>query len=139
MTTSIQFQGVNASREPFIIYANQALLAGNDLATCIRFTADDRTKTVYGWNFNAGHHCDTSRALNFNDQYSSLDFLRGAAEKVEGKFEFVASDFFKSFKGRLVGGDRKFLTALFSKDWSWVDQYILVTDQLQLLKEKFGV
>src|SRR5208283_4906801 len=84
MTTSIQFQGANASGDPFIIYANQALLARNDLGTCIRFTADDRTKTVYGWNFNAGHHCDTSRALNFNDQYSSLEFLRGAAEKIEG-------------------------------------------------------
>ena len=82
MTTSIQFQGANALGEPFIIYANQALLAVNDLGTGIRFTADDRTKTVYGWNFNEGHHCDTSRALNFNDQYSSLEFLRGAAEKI---------------------------------------------------------
>ena len=139
MTTSIQFQGVNASGEPFIIYANQALLAGNDLGTGIRFTADARTKTVYGWNFNAGHHSDTSRALNFNDQYCSLEFLRGAAEKIEGRFKFVASDFFDSFRGRLVGEDRKFLTALFAKDWSWVDQYILVTDRLPLLKEKFGV
>ncbi len=101
--------------------------------------ADDATKTVYGWNFNAGHHCDTSRALNFNNQYSSLEFLRGAAQKIDGKFVFVASDFFKSFKGRLLGEDRKFLTALFAKDWSWIDQYILVTDRLQILKEKFGV
>jgi hypothetical protein len=139
MTTSIQFQGVNASREPFIIYANQALLAGNDLGTGIRFTADGRTKTVYGWNFNAGHHCDTSRARNLNDQYSSLEFLRGAAEKIDGKFVFVASDFFDSFRGKLVGEDRKFLTALFARDWSWVDQYIFVTDRLQLLKEKFGL
>jgi hypothetical protein len=137
MTTSIHFQGFNALGEPFIIYANQALLEGNDLGTGIRFTADDRTKTVYGWNFNAGHHADTSRALNLKDTYSSLDFLRGAAEKIDGKFVFVASDFFKSFKGRLVGDDRRFLTALFAKDWSWVDQYILVTDRLALLKEKF--
>ena len=49
---------------------------------------------------------------------------------------FVASDFFKSFRGRLVGEDRKFLTALFAKDWSWIDQYIVVTDRLQLLKRE---
>ena len=139
MVTAMQFQGVNAVGEPFAIYANEALLAGNDLGTGIRFTADDHTKTVYGWNFNEGHHSDTSRALNFNDTYSSLDFLRGAAEKKDGKFVFVASDFFDSFKGRLVGDDRRFLTALFSKDWSWVDQYILVTDKLRLLKERFGL
>jgi len=48
MTTPIQFQGANALGEPFIIYANQSILAGNDLGTGIRFTADDRTKTVYG-------------------------------------------------------------------------------------------
>ena len=137
MTTAMQFQGVNAFGEPFVIYANEALLAENDLGTGIRFTADAGTKTVYGWNFNEGHHSDTSRALNFNDTYSSLDFLRGAAEKKDGKFVFVASDFFDSFKGRLVGDDRRFLTALFSKDWSWVDQYILVTDKLHMLKESF--
>ena len=125
--------------KPFIIYANQSILSVNDLGTGIRFTADDRTKTVYGWNFSEGHHADTSRALNFNDTYSSLDFLRGAAERNEGKFVFVASDFFKSFKGRLVGEDRTFLTVLLAKDWSWVDQYILVTDRLHRLKEKFGV
>jgi hypothetical protein len=139
MTSANRFQGVNSLGEPFVIYANEALLGENDLGTAIRFTAGARTKTVYGWNFNNGHHADTSRTLNFNDQYSSLDFLRGAAEKIDGKFVFVASDFFKSFKGRLVGDDRRFLTALFSKDWSWVDQYILVTDRLELLKEGFGL
>ena len=28
MTTAMQFQGVNAFGEPFVIYANEALLAG---------------------------------------------------------------------------------------------------------------
>ena len=139
MTTSMKFQGVNAFGEPFVICGNQALRTGNDLGAFIRFTVDDRTETVYGWNFSEGHHADTSRALKFNDTYSSLDFLRGAAEKMDGKFVFVASDFFKSFRRRLLMDDKRFLTALFAKDWSWVDQYILVTDQLQVLKEKFGV
>jgi hypothetical protein len=139
MTTSMKFQGVNAFGEPFLICANQALRAGNDLGTGIRFTVDDRTKTVYGWNFSEGHHADTSRALNFNDTYSSLDFLRGAAEKIAGKYVFVASDFFKSFRARPVGDDRRFLTALFVKDWSWVDEYILVTNQLRILKRGFGL
>jgi hypothetical protein len=139
MTTPNRFQGVTAFGEPFTIYANEAHLGENDLGTAIRFTADARTKTVYGWNFNNGHHADTSRALNLNDTYSSLDFLRGAAEKIDGKFVFVASDFFASFKGRLVGDDRRFLTELFAKDWSWVDQYILVTDRLHMLKERFGL
>jgi hypothetical protein len=139
MTTRIQFQGANALGKPFIIYANQSILSVNDLGTGIRFTADDRTKTVYGWNFSEGHHADTSRALNFNDTYSSLDFLRGAAEKIDGKLVFVASDFFKSFRRRLLMEDRRFLTALFAKDWSWADEYILVTDRLSVLKAGFGL
>jgi len=72
MKTSTEYQGLNSFGEPFVIYANEGLLEKNELGIDIRFTADDRTKTVYGWNFSEGHHADTSRALNFNDTYSSL-------------------------------------------------------------------
>ncbi|MGB6068804.1 MAG: hypothetical protein WBG50_28675 [Desulfomonilaceae bacterium] len=135
MGTSSQTRGVNPHGGTFLIYGNQAILTAEGLGPLVRFTADNRTKTLYAWNFNEGHHSDASRALGLNDQYSSPDFLRGAAEKINGRYMFVASDFLASFKGRLLREDRKFLQTLFAKDWSWVDEYIEVTVRLDRFRE----
>lgn len=130
-----QFQALNPLGNPFAIYANQPLHEAEGLGSVIRFTADDRSKVVYAWNFNEGHHSDASRALQLNDKFSSPDFLRGAAERINGEYVFISSDFLASFKGRLLAQDRQFLITLFSKDWSWVDEYIEITERLDRFRE----
>lgn len=134
-----QFQALSPFGTPFVIYANQSLLDAQGLGSVIRFTADSRSKVVYAWNFNEGHHSDASRALQLNDQYSSSDFLRGTAEKITGKYVFISSDFLASFRGRLLAQDRQFLITLFSKDWSWADEYIEITDRLDRFRETLGL
>ena len=109
------------------------------LGPAIRFTADGRSKTVYAWTFNAGHHCDVSMDLHLNDRFSEPKVLRGAAQLVNGVYRFVVSDFFSSFGRRLTREDREFLTNLFSQDWSWVDPHIVVTEYLGILRDKFGL
>lgn len=130
-----RFQAVNPFGQPFTIHANPTDGDSEGLGPIIRFTADGRTRTVYCWNFNEGHHSDASHALKLNDKYSSPDFLTGAAEKTNGKYVLAASDFFASFKGKILKEDREFLTQLFDQDWSWVDQYIEVTEWLHRFRE----
>lgn len=127
--------GVNPFGNVFVIYTNQSILTAESLDPVVRFTADHRTKTLYAWNFNAGHHSDASRVLQLHDDYASPDFLRGAAEKIGGQYVFVASDFLASFRGKRIGTDGSFLIALLSKDWSWVDDYIEITDRLHRFRE----
>jgi hypothetical protein len=135
MVRSAQTHGINPLGETFAIYANPTDGNSDGLRSVIRFTADDHTKTVYCWNFNDGHHSDASRALGLNDNYSSPDFLKGAAERIHGRYVFVGSDFLSSFKGKLIGNDRRFLVELFSRDWSWIDQYIEITPRLRRFRE----
>jgi hypothetical protein len=38
----------------------------------------NKSKNVYVWDFNAGHHADVSIGLKLEDTFDSLDFLKGA-------------------------------------------------------------
>jgi hypothetical protein len=109
------------------------------LGPTIRFTADNRSKTAYLWTFNTGHHANVSVALKLNDTFSDPELLRGAAQLADKRYCFVASDFFSSFGARLTREDRIFLIELFSRDWSWVNPYILVSDYLRNLQKRFGL
>jgi len=131
---------VNAFGKEFQVFINpnsseEQRLLGN----VVRFTADNRTKTVYLWSFNGGHHADVSISLKLKDTFSDRDVLRGAAQLREDVYHFVTSDFFSSFKKGVPNVDRFFLKELFSRDWSWVDKYIRVTDYLEEIKKRFHI
>jgi hypothetical protein len=54
----------NACNKEFLILVNPTNEDTCILGKQIRFTADGRTKTVYAWSFNVGHHGDVSISLN---------------------------------------------------------------------------
>jgi hypothetical protein len=132
-------KAVNAFGKEFEVFLNPCTLEEYQLlGPAVRFTADDRTKTVYLWTFNAGHHADVDISLKINATYSNTEVLRGAAQLVEGVYHFVASDFFSSFKRGVTTEDRTFLKELFSKDWSWVNQHIIITEYVEEVKKRFN-
>ena len=129
----------NAMNEEFIIVVNPTMDDISILGPHVRFTADNRTRTVYAWPFSSGHHADVSIGLNLKDSYSCPDVLRGAAVFQNGIYRFVASDFLSSFRKYPGDEDRIFLQKLFGNDWSWVDEFVKVTEFLDLLKMKFDI
>ena len=129
----------NATNEEFQIIVNPKKEDVSFLGKQIRFTADNRTKTVYTWPFSSGHHGDVSIWLGLKDSYSCPDVFRGAAVLENGMYRFAASDFLCSFRKNPGEEDRRFLRSLFENNWSWVDLYIEVTPQLNLIEERFNL
>lgn len=129
----------NAQNLEFTVYANPTENVFHILGDTIRFTADNRTKTVYMWPFSSGHHSDVSVGLKLKDSYSCPDVFRGAAVLDNGKYRFAASDFFSSFRKYPGEDDRQFLIQVFSNDWSWVDEFIKLSPYIGDLEQRFDL
>jgi hypothetical protein len=129
----------NSLNQEFVVWVNPARDDFPMLGDVVRFTADNRTKTVYVWPFSSGHHSDVSRGLKLKDSYSCPEVLRGAAQKKGSQYQFVASDFLASFRKNPGEDDRQFLIQMLSKDWSWVNEYVVVTPHLGKLKRAFDL
>ena len=130
---------VSANAKSFRVYTNPSLPELSEIGSLVRFTANTKDKNVYVWDFNSGHHGDVSIALNLDDSFNSLDFLKGHAERNDGgSYEMVGSDFLNSFVGKLAGKEKIFLKNLINQDWDWVDDYIKVTGWIDSFKEKLG-
>jgi len=118
------------------IFKNPSKSDYKALGSIIRFTAYNKTKTVYAWIYDQAHHNDVSRAVGIKHSYNDPDLLTGGAEWKNGKYIFSSSDFLKDFK-RMISSESEYLGALLSNDWSWADKYILVTPIINKLKEYF--
>lgn len=127
---------VSANGRTFRVFVNPAHSSLQKIGEAIRFVADNRTRTLYVWNYNAGFHADVSSALNLPHTADSANFLKGSARRNRnGSYAIKDSHFLKSFVGRWNLSDKKFLSRLLSQDWSWVDESIRVTEWLTALKE----
>ena len=127
----------NAMNEEFLIVVNPSMDDISVLGPNIRFTADNRTRTVYAWGFSSGHHADVSIGLKLKDSYSCPDVFRGAAVLVKGAYRFSDSDFLSSFRKYPGEDDRRFLIQMVSIDWSWVNEYIIITPYIAALETHF--
>ncbi len=122
---------VSLNGKPLTVLTNPSFFELSEIGPLVRFTADNKTKNVYVWEFNSGHHADVSIILKLADPFNSLDFLKGHAEKNDnGTYRMVGSDFLQSFVGHLAGREKVFLTNLLNQRWDWVDDYIQVTHWL---------
>ena len=127
----------NAMNEEFLIVVNPSMDDISVLGPNIRFTADNRTRTVYAWRFSSGHHADVSIGLKLKDSYSCPDVFRGAAVLVKGAYRFSDSDFLSSFRKYPGEDDRQFLIQMASINWTWVDQYIILSPLITDLGNRF--
>ncbi|MGO8878317.1 MAG: hypothetical protein ACLPVO_11930 [Desulfomonilaceae bacterium] len=131
---------VRSNGKTFNVWTNPSLSELTEMGSSVRFTADNKTRNVYVWEFNSGHHCNVSVGLKLDDPFDSLDFLKGhAAKNDNGTYEMVGSDFLQSFVGRLAGKEKVFLTNLSNQEWDWVDDYIQVTDWLHSFRERIFI
>lgn len=102
----------------------------------IRFTADNRSQTIYVWDFGQAYHTDISIALGFKDTFGALDFLKGHARRnSHDEYEMVGSDFLESIIRRSCGKDRVYLLKLITQDWSWLSEYVTVGNYLNVLRK----
>ena len=129
----------NAMNEEFLIVVNPSMDDISVLGPNIRFTADNRTRTVYAWRFSSGHHADVSIGLKLKDSYSCPDVFRGAAVLRKGAYRFADSDFLSSFRKYPGEDDRRFLIQMVSIDWSWVDESIRLSPYLADLEQRFDL
>ncbi|MGO8880136.1 MAG: hypothetical protein ACLPVO_06605 [Desulfomonilaceae bacterium] len=124
----------------FQVYTNPSFSELSRIGSLVRFTADNKTKNVYVWDFNLGHHGDVSIGLKLEDTFDSLDFLKGAAEKQDNEtYEMVGSDFLQSFVGKLINKEKIFLSNLLNQNWNWVNDYIKVTGRLRSFRWLLGL
>jgi len=98
---------------------------------------DNRTRTVYTWRVSIGHHGDVSIGLNLKDLYSCPDVFRGAAAIENGTYRFAASDFLSSFRKHPGEIDLRFLIQIVSIDWSWFNEYIIISPYIAELETHF--
>jgi hypothetical protein len=128
---------VSANGRSARVYRNPSLAELLEIGFMVRFTAYNRTKTVYVWDFTSGHHADVSIGLKLDDKFDSIDFLKGhAVRNDEGIYRMVGSDFLQSFIGRMTGKDKLFLKNLLNQDWAWVDGYIQVKGWMDSFVER---
>ncbi len=131
---------VCANDRTFNVWTNPSFSQLEEIGSLVRFTADNKTRNVYVWDFSSGHHGDVSIGLRLEDPYNSLEFLRGHAErKNNGTYQMIGSDFLQSFVGRLVGKEKVFLSNLSNQERDWVDDYIQVTDWLHSFRERIFI
>jgi hypothetical protein len=98
----------------FQVFTNPSFSELSEIGPLVRFAADNKTKNVYVWDFNSGHHADVSIGLKLDDPFNSLDFLKGHAIKIDNSiYEMVGLDFLQSFFCKPVGKERVNCTALF--------------------------
>ncbi|MGO9739204.1 MAG: hypothetical protein ACLPVO_17500 [Desulfomonilaceae bacterium] len=128
---------VCANDRTFNVWTNPSVSQLEEIGSLVRFTADNKTRNVYVWEFNSGRHGNVSVGLKLDDPFNSLDFLKGHAGKNDkGTYQMVGSDFLQSFVGRLAGKEKVFLSNLLNQEWDWVDSYIKVTGWLRSFRER---
>ncbi len=131
---------VTANGKSFRVYTNPSLPELSEIGSLVRFTANNKDKNLYVWNFNSGRHGDVSIALKLDDSFDSLDFLKGHAEKKDnGTYEMVGSDFLNSFVGKMTGKEKVFLNNLLNQDWGRVDDYITISKWMSSYRERLGL
>ena len=67
----------------FQVFTNPTLSELLEIGPLVRFTADGKTKNVYVWEFNSGHHADVSIGFKLDDPFNSVDFIKGHAIKID--------------------------------------------------------
>ncbi len=129
---------VRSNGKTFKVWTNPSLSELLEIGPLVRFTADNKTRNVYVWEFNSGRHGNVSVGLKLDDPFDSLDFLKGhAAKKDNGTYyEMVGSDFLRSFVGKLTAQDKIFLANLLNQQWDWLGSYIQVTGWLHSFAEQ---
>jgi len=131
---------VSANAKSFRVYTNPSLPELSEIGSLVRFTANTKDKNVYVWDFNSGHHGDVSIALNLDDSFNSLDFLKGHAERNDGgSYGMVGSDSLESFVGKMTGKEKVFLRNLLNQDWGWIDDYIKVSGWIGSFSKRLGL
>ena len=131
---------IDTNGKAFDVWMNPERKEFVHIGEVVRFTADLTTRSLYVWNFSAGHHPDVSVGMGLGDSAGSALFLKGAATKTgDGLYVMSGSDFLQSFVGRMTGAERLFLSELFIQDWDWVNRYIEVTEWLHRCRERLGV
>ena len=68
---------VSNNQKYFQVFTNPSFSELLEIGPLVRFTADNKTKNVYVWDFNSGHHADVSIGLKLDDPFNSLKFLKG--------------------------------------------------------------
>ena len=131
---------VSNNQKSFQVYTNPTLSELLKIGPLVRFTADCKTKNVYVWEFNSGHHADVSIGFKLDDPFNSVDFIKGHAIKIDNSsYEMQGSDFLPSFVGRLTGKERVFLSNLLNQKWDWIDGCIKVTKWMSSFRERLGL
>jgi hypothetical protein len=131
---------ISSGENPFYVYSNPSFAELSKTGPLLRFTANNRNKTIYVWEFNDGFHAHVSVGLQLEDKFNSFDFLRGhAGINDNGTYEMVGSDFLNSFVGKLSSKDKVFLRDLLNQEWIWVDDYLEVSEWIDSFKTRLGL
>jgi hypothetical protein len=106
----------------------------------VRFSADSETGKVYAWQWGEDLHPDVRDKLGIHvspqdklGRYWSINILEGVATRRGGRFYLESSDVLYNF------GYPEEIMLLLSKDWSWVDRYIVVTPYLESYMKKYKI
>lgn len=107
----------------------------------VRFTIDLAGRKVNVWDYTCAMHTDMSIHLGIEDPYSSPNFLKGASRRSpDGKYRMVESHFLQASKSsHLTREERNVLRNLLEQDWTWVNQYMEVTEWLESYTETLGI
>lgn len=116
------------------VFKNPTPRDHRDLGDVIRFTAYNKTKTLYAWNYSNAHHKDISRAVGIKHRFDDPDLLTGVAEWKNGKYVFHSADFLKDFK-KMIGAERDYLDVLINNDWEWVNRYVKIDDTIDNMRK----
>jgi hypothetical protein len=125
----------------FILWTNPGEFDLKHTPDLVRFTADGTSRVLYVWDYSCAMHTDMSMQLGLSDPYSSPNFLKGASRRgQDGKYRMVESHFLQSFKrSHLTQAERNILRNLLNQDWSWMNQYMEVTEWLASYRKAMGI
>ena len=130
---------VTVTEKPFYVYTNPSFSELSRIAPLVRFTANNKNKIIYAWNYYDGFHTQVSVGLKFLETFNSTDFLRGHAAVTDNGASMIGSDFLESFVGKMTRKDRIFLNNLFNQDWDWVDKFIIISKWIGPYRERLGL
>jgi hypothetical protein len=131
---------VSITEKPFYVYTNPSFSELLEIGPLLRFTANNKNKIIYVWDYYHGFHAQVSVGLKFLETFNSTDFLRGHAGKNDNEiYQMVGSDFLNSFVGKMTNKDKVFLNNLLNQNWDWVDNYIKITGWMNSYRERLGI
>ena len=131
----------NMNGKQFSLWTNPDASDLKQTPELVRFTVDRVSGKVYVWDYSCAMHTDMSSHLGLKDPYSAPNFLKGASRRgQDGKYRMVESHFLQSFKrGHLTKEERSILGNLLQEDWSWVNQYMEVTEWLESYQQAMEI